>query len=385
MSTLTMPRFSSLWWWHLPAAVAKISPSFAAALIDGLYLPERRKSANASGFALVGGFLLGVTHVGFHSAFTESLLLMALLLILATVTRGIAAWAALGLAIGDISASVGQTIIQSNISLQTSLLRLGSLTIVYLLLFALTVFIPQFSERLAASVQLPASLNKQPGVSMGTMVAVGAAASSTLVWIWVHSTPLLIRPVFTWFNQQPTIAVMEPLQQHGTVLIVIAAISYCARFALQRLAPAFHVAPLDLSSIRKTIRESSLRTQQHPTSVRIAARVLLTTFVLSGMLMTWTDTLLIVFVQILCHGIRFNILERIPLLSKTMTFVPLPLRLVIWLLCTYEIAATIVPFYWNSSNTFRPIVLSVACSMIVYSLLFPVMKRRVLPKVGPVW
>ena len=51
----------------------EILPSFAAALIDGLYLPERRKSANASGFALVGGFLLGVTHVGFHSAFTQSL------------------------------------------------------------------------------------------------------------------------------------------------------------------------------------------------------------------------------------------------------------------------------------------------------------------------
>ena len=69
--------------------------------------------------------------------------------------------------------------------------------------------------------------------------------------------------------------------------------------------------------------------------------------------------------------LRGLVATRLPPLSRLMARVPIVLRLVAGGLISFVLASLLVPLVWNSTQTFFPIMIPTATSMVVFALLMP--------------
>jgi hypothetical protein len=185
----------------------------------------------ALGFGLVaGGFRLGYVDV-----YTESVLLMGLLVGLGCFSSQLGALALLGFVVGDVVSTRPVLSYEAAFSTDfwfTGVLGEGLLAhlvhirlprlVTYLLLAAVVVVLPRAARGAVASVgrgrRMPAAL---AWVLVSGLVLV-------IAWLgvsaWVAGGPTLVRPVFVWGSPSgaPTAEAVQPLQAEGTLVVAAA-------------------------------------------------------------------------------------------------------------------------------------------------------------------
>lgn len=201
--------------------------------VAGLLLPV---------LALTFGLAAGGFRLGYVDVYTESVLLMGLLVGLGCFSGQLGALALVGFVLGDVASTRPVLTYEAGFSndfwfsgvLGEGLLahlvhvRLPRL-VTYLLLAAVVVVLPRAGRGAVASVgrgrRMPAAL---AWVLVSGLVLV-------IAWLgvsaWVAGGPTLVRPVFVWGapNGVPTVEAVQPLQADGTLVVAAALVGTMLR------------------------------------------------------------------------------------------------------------------------------------------------------------
>ena len=195
---------------------------------------------------------------------------------------------------------------------------------------------------------------------------------AALVWVWVQAAPTLIRPIYTWRGSSPTSEAMAPLQQDGLLLVALALLMGIARVVIERLPAAQRAAAEARRDVQQRMAgKRALQPLRLPVWLAAALRSAFATYLLSGLIVTFLEGALFFGLTLAGQLLRGLVATRLPPLSRTMARVPIVLRLVAGGLVSFALASLLVPLVWNSTQTFFPIMIPTATSMVVFALLMP--------------
>lgn len=172
--------------------------------------------------ALVGGFLTGFARLGYEQVYTESLTVMVAAVALGAFSGQLGALAVVGFAAGDAISSLSTdppagTRVGDPTFADVVVDRVLPLLITYLLLATVVVVLPR------AARQLTGAVGRERRIPLAIVWPLTGALVVLVLWIavsaWAAGAPTLIRPIFTFPGTNPTVAAIEPLQQHGGWLV----------------------------------------------------------------------------------------------------------------------------------------------------------------------
>ena len=115
----------------------------------------------------------------------------------------------------------------------------------------------------------------------------------------------------------------------------------------------------------------ALQSPKLPVWLAAALRSVFATYLLSGLIVTFLEGVLFFGLTLAGQLLRGLVATRLPPLSRLMARVPIVLRLVTGGLISFVLASLLVPLVWNSTQTFFPIMIPTATSMVVFALLMP--------------
>jgi hypothetical protein len=357
---------SALWWYRLPAMAARRKGALALLLADGFYL-ERwpQLAAWAPLLAFAAGVAAGGTHFSRCATFTCSLVLMTGFVVIATLAGALGLWLWVGYVLGDLFLFYPQMPPGLGRFLTG---RLAPAILSYLLLFML-VSLPMASQALRRRVlpRLATWLSRRliAGAVLQGVIQTG------LAFVWIHAVPTLIRPVFTWRENLPSIEAVAPLQKFGGVLIVLAALAAFGRVLLQ----VWSFTDIELAGRALDLQELLVAGERRagpavPPWLRVSMQALLSTFLLAGLLATWLDALLLWG----CLAAVLALQRMIPRWRRWTAVaarVPWLARLAAAVVASYWISATVVKSLWPVTSTFRPVTVAIVLSITVFAFLFP--------------
>jgi hypothetical protein len=361
-----------LWWVRIPALLGRLSGLLISLASDGAYL---RAWPAAAALAPMGCLLFGLLAGGTHFSssyialsYTNSLAMMALFTLFSGLGGGLGLWLLIGYIFGDFLL-FGHAEFMGAPSAQI-MARLA-LPIAYLLLGKLLILAPVVSRGLR--LQLLARLNLPGTVGTIAHAAVQGGLQAALVWVWVQAAPTLIRPIFTWRGSAPTSEAMAPLQQSGMLLVALALLMGIARVVIERLPAAQRAA----ADARRDVQQSmagkrALQAPRLPVWLAAGLRSAFATYLLSGLIVAFLEGALFFGLTLAGQLLRGLVATRLPPLSRFMARVPIALRLVAGGLVSFALASVLVPLAWyGSQQTFFPIMIPTAISMVVFALLMP--------------
>lgn len=350
----------------MPAWVARISRLAAVAFADGSYLCRWPKVAAFSPPLLfIFGVVAGWTHFSSGETFTFSLLLMAIMTVIASFGAGLGAWCWLGYVAGDV------LLYQIWHTHNDFLLTLCAASISYVLLALLLMLVPIGSEnirRRAFSFPL-ATLKDRIVRQLASGLAQGLI-QALLVFVWVHAVPTLIRPAYTWLSRSPTVPAIRPLQENGIVLVVLAAVFGAVRLMLQFYALRQSSVAGLAWSLQQTLRQVG-HAALWPFWIKPILPSAFSVFLLAGLLDSWLDAFVLFVIFFGLNLARQVVVAKIPAWGAIILKIPWLLRFPVALLVSYGISWAIIGSMWSSTYTFRPVVVSIVLSCIVFVLFFP--------------
>jgi hypothetical protein len=372
---------SGIWWVRIPVGVGRLSTNAAFALIDGLYVTAWPWVAVlASPAAIVLGVTLGQERWGYVNVFTESLPLMSLAAVLGTLGGHYGFLFLSGFVVGDFF--LGRTLWDCSI-MGSSCPEFGlfrhlvivrvPLLISYGLLAWLVFKIPIATKILLAQLALPDRISRH---NRFLVAIVGhAVVTGVLVYFWVNAVPVLVRPVYTWWNVMIPPGAIIPLQTQGMVLVWVAVGTSFLRMVLQGLA-AFRP---ELESRVDVHRRTLASYSEHrsvgrvlPPWIRAVCAAAWTTLLLAGMLQSWLEAAALgglITVLVAAHrrlipvplGPWPRIIERVPLLF----------RLAVGILIAHYGGQSVIAAQMHATDSFRPIVLITGLGLLIFFLLNP--------------
>src|SRR5215208_1722447 len=357
-----------LWWMRVPAATRRVSRILPAILADGLYLSAwPRVAAIAPPLALLLGLLLGWLHFAPGETFTFSILVMALMLLVSNFSAALGAWLWLGYVVGDFFLFrrniYSYSVLEQFVHVRVPLL------IAYVLLAMLLVFIPLLSPWLRRQVLTHLHVPRIPRIVINTTLQ--AILQAVLVYVWVQAVPTLIRPVYTWQGGTPPIEAIQPLQQNGWVLVILAGLVGAMRMVLQYRAFGQHAVVQRAAQLRTALRESAPVRRELPLGIGVLLKAAFLTLLLSGLLTTWLQAIGLAVAWALIMLWRETVLPRLDGWLRLVSRVPLVIRLALSALISYFLGLQIVGAPWDGTSTFLPIIIAMVISLAVCSLLTP--------------
>lgn len=377
-------RLMNLWWHRLPFNL-RMWPLSATTLSDGAYLIKwPTVAAFGPPLAASVGFLLGWLRLSPGETYTYSLTLMAVMMIISGFSAALGAWFCGGYAIGDFF-FFRPTLLSSGTLLADpvfSLTRVGGpAVLLYLLLLNLLVLAPYVSSivRRRTLVRAKALLETLKLTLVVTLLGMACQALvyAALVYVWTQSVPLLIRPVWTWTGNAPTVAAMAPLQEAGMWLVYLAVLLGAGRVALEHSALR-RLEVLVPLHVWETLLGSAVqrRASRLPAWVSAVGGAALTTFVLAGMLSTWIDAALLwiaITTIMICRSI---IAQRFGAWTTVVNWVPVVVRVAACWWISYVLAQYILSTGWGSVDSFRPMLFSTVVSLAAFAALVPGARRE---------
>ncbi|PSB68580.1 hypothetical protein C7B61_00125 [filamentous cyanobacterium CCP1] len=356
----------------VPVNARRFSDLAAACLIDGVYLVRWPwLGAVLPLLVCLLGFWTGWQHPGFSDSisYTYSLPIMALMLIFGAMGASQGSWLGLGYVFGDFLFFDRPT--YDNF-LSTVIRIYGPLILSYVLLAQLIVFTPLVSQsiRQATLPSIRIGDRKLSLVALPVAAALHAILQGGFTFLWVHTTPTLIRPLYTWPGGQPPVNVIEPLQQHGQVLVILAILLGVGRVLLED-----YCQRTDQNHLAEQMAAKVAVAPQNPFQfphVGVAiVRSLFLAFMLSGILTGVLQGVYLALTLFLIFTIRRYLSALFPLWPRIASKVPILARLLLAGVINFWVANKLVQQYWGTSNTFFPILLSTGVGFIIFSIFFP--------------
>ena len=319
--------------------------------------------------ALLIGFLTPLLWPGMRYVYSESLLFMMVVIAGAILSGPIGVMILLGYVLGILiwgsKAKYG--------FFDYPVERGGSLLISYLLLALPAVIMPQLSRQMAEGVPLPLGWKAVIRNRLRTLYYAGACAM--LVFLWCQAMIVLIRPVFTWIWDNPTVEAIEQVQVHWRWLVAVAAVAAVARLVMEavvaRRSPwAEVVANLQKERWKDPHRRGERR-RQLPVPVRIGLASGAVTLLLAGTYTGWIDALVVAVAIAAFEVWRTGLIGSLPgAWVRLMLKVPAPIRFLAALLVGYPLAYLALKLLWWT-DTFRPIFLGTLITLVIFYLFFP--------------
>jgi hypothetical protein len=365
-------RIADAFWVGLPLTLRRYSAGLAVSTVDGFYLAARPVlGAVVPVAAFVAGLGIGAIHPGFEKVFTEALWLLVLFAVVGALSGAAGLYMTVGFALGDLF--VGDHPLWR--SAQDGLLaKYGSWLLSYLLIAMLTVGVPIAAKSLAAEFRLRPSTPRglRALVGLGAMVAI----TGLLVYAWVQSAPLLVRPVFVWADDPPTLAAIEPLQERGGWVVTFAILAAAAR-AVAQIILAGRVGQRD----RMSALEDRFRTAEPvvpllsrlPLPVRLVIRAAFLTLVLAGLYAAFWQAL-VTFGVLVAAQFLANLLSMKTenTYTRVVNKVPRLVRLLIAVIPVYLLGTAVLGYFISArEQSFLPFLIVTVVSAILMSLLSP--------------
>jgi hypothetical protein len=382
-----MFKLADVWWCKIPGLASRFSRQLGIALCDGFYLLRWPKvAAYAPPAVLVLGLLLGAIRLFPGETFTFSLLLIALFLVPASFGAGLGAWLTIGYAIGDFI-FFRPRMVQPGLLLREPLpvlTRVGlPALILYVLLAGLLVGVPLVSAGLRLQVlnfvtrmmQRTGRLKRGPHRRWMAVAAapIQGVLQATLVYVWIHNVPTLIRPVYTWIGSIPPVPAMAPLQNHGDYLVWLAAALGTVRVLLEYR----HIQRQDSTAAIARVLQTMMRVKPRSEGVfiaipRVLFKAVFITFMLSGLILSISEGVFLLVLVLAGLAIREVIIPSRPALTKAITDVPVLIRLIGGSVASYVLSTIVMRLMWdNAGQSFRPLVAGVPISLLIFAIVLP--------------
>ncbi|UVI29381.1 hypothetical protein [Paenibacillus spongiae] len=372
-----LQRFVRLWWVQLPFRASRLSKKLPYTFLDGLYLAAwPTVAAWAPLLTLFIGLVIGWWHPGFESVFSESLVVIMIAAIVGTSSANLGLLFLAGFIFGDFflqHTSWTEVGWRRNEGLFEHVIKVRiPLVIEYGLLYILVVKIPMITKALTAQLRVPFLPLK---TSFKIAAALYVLITGILVYFWTQTVPVLIRPVFTWISSSPPAQATVPLQQYEWVIIFVAIVIAAIRMLLQGMTAFRSEIGKPLDGLERELRElppvESLGDRLNPW-FSTAAVALWSVLMIAGVYKSWIDPVFIGALIFVLLAIRQQLIP-IPLgvWAKWMDKIPLLIRLVIGFILIKIIASAILENMMYATDTFRPLLLMTALSMLIIFLLTP--------------
>lgn len=371
-----------LWWVQVPLRARRFGRTLTLAVTDGFWLTAFRLPAAILPLAaLVAGLVVGWQTPGYDRLWTESWWLVPMLVLLASLAAHLSTLFVVGFVIGDFflvhtAWSLGFRSLDGMLSsgVPGNLARVRvPLLIGYSLLLLLASAVPVTSKGIAAGVaawsRIPDRLRFPVG-AVTHVVAMGAG-----VWLWSQTVPILVRPIFTWLDFFPTVAAIEPVQQRASLLVGTSVIASVARLGFQyRTAVRPHLGlRMDLQ-LQRLLDAPPVRSWWDllPAPVRVVLQALASTLLMSGMLVTRRDALVIFGVSVTLLAIRHRVIPLpIGAYARMVNRVPILIRTAIGAAVVFIASRFVLDQLFRSQPDFGPIVAAVVIGLVVFFLLNP--------------
>jgi hypothetical protein len=349
-------RLIELWWGDLPARAARLSSTLGFVLRDGEYLESLPPAAAyAPPVALLVGLLAGWLHPFGQEPFTTSPALMALALVVGTLSAGLGVWLFAGYVVGDLFVARGPAYGGSGAN---DLKTYAAILLCDIVFAMLVLIIPVTARALAAEVN--ARWFPQRGAFPAQAIAVIAVAA--LAFAWAQGALVLTRPFFTWHGLSVPGTEIQALQLATVLLPVMAALAMAARAVLEtRLLARPSVRPAgELRPARAPL----------PAPVALGLRVAFAVFLLAGLMDSWVDVALVAIAMVVLLVLREPALRRIENRLVVVLQLPILPRLLAGAVISAVLGVLVVGVF-GADGFVRPIVVSTLISLIVFSLLLP--------------
>lgn len=367
-STRAPDPLTRLWCVRLPRALDPWAPPLADALADGAWTaawPGVAALAPLAGLAV--GFLAPLAWPGIKYVYSESLTFLMVVVGAAILSAP--------LGVGVLGGYIAGVAVFGTASAYPfasyPLHRIGSLLIVYMLLAIPAVTVPQLARRMADELALlipsPEELRR---VARAALYAIAAAL---LVFLWCQATIVLIRPVFTWMRNSPTVEAVRNVQVYWRWLVGTAVVAVVARTVLEWgvARRSAVVAVLEAERWSEPHRRWA-QWRKLPLPVRVGLAALAVTFLLAGAYTAWIDAVLMALAVAALGAWRTGLIGGgLPAAwARAVLKVPTLLRYAVAVLVGYWLASVAASALWGT-GTFRPVLLGIFLSLVMFYLLLP--------------
>ena len=373
-----------LWWVRLPRAGARISSTLGLTLLDGHWVGAVRVlGAVATPLAVVVGVAIGGSHPGFDVLPTESLPLIALLVAVGVASGQLGLALLGGFAVGNLVLA-GSTWSYEGASLSLAALARGDAG-AYLLRVVLPLLIA-YGVLAVVMVKLPLGTKAivralMPGdrsplaLRITLAVVTQVALTAALVYLWSLAAPVLLRPVWTWRGELPTVEAIRPLQEDAATLAWVAASVAGLRIGVQALL----VTVRSLAARAGVIEHELCRAlpapplyDRLPAVVRGVMTGIVTTLLLAGLFSAWAEAV-VVFSTVTFFQLARTGVVPVPLGSwaRLMDRIPVLVRFAAGLVIVFVVGQWFLPDRIRSAETFGPQLVFLLLGLAVFYLLVP--------------
>jgi len=373
-----------LWWVRLPRFGARLSSTLGLALLDGHWVGAIRVlSVLATPTALAVGIAIGWRQPGFEVLPTESLGLLVLFVAVGTASGQLGLAMVGGLAFGQLVLSdttwayAGEDLSRASLvngDAVDHLLRVVvPLLIAYGVLAVVLVKMPLGTKAVVRSL-MPGDrspLALRIGIALVAQVALTAAA----VYLWALAAPVLLRPVWSWRDLEPTVEAIRPLQEDAATLARVGALAAALRLGIQALLVTMRSLAERVSAIEEELArplDAPPLYDRLPRGVRGLVGGALITLLLSGLLASWGEAAV---VFVIVSGFELLRSGVIPFpwgaWGTLMDRIPVLLRFVVGLVVVYLAGQWFLPERIRDSETFRPQLLFLLLGLSVFLVLIP--------------
>jgi hypothetical protein len=371
---------SALWFVGLPRLVARRSRSLAHLLADGHFLlVQPWVAAAATPAPLLIGLVWGALTLDYDRVFSESLPLILVACIFGFLSTNLGVAFVIGFAFGDFFVGETRWSVEfsahpeafANEGLLAALVRLRApMLIGYLLLFVLAVYIPRLARLLILDIPQTTRLPKNYAVAVASLLNITIVA--IFVRLWAEAAAVLMRPLFTWRFQEPTVAAAYALQMQSGWIVLAAITATCLRFAVIWAA---YLSPTSTQTIMAAEKDlaQAIPNQKKPkragkvTAALAAATI--STAALSGLFDNWLIPVVAFAVFCTLHLVRKNIIP-LPMewWKRLVAKVPLLIRMGIGFIIISSLRDAFAGEY---DNNFAPLASYLLGSIVLLVVLLP--------------
>jgi hypothetical protein len=349
----------AFWWSYVPRQARHLSPVAPRALTDGAYLVAWPSIASVAPLvALVLGLALGWHRPESWTAPTESILVMVLLVIVAGFGAALGAYLTFGYAIGDFILRAHPAGGHRWYGLYALTHVRAPLLIAYVLVAALAVLVPLGSHQLSAPGAL--GIRRPTPQSPRVQRIAHAVIIGLFTAAWMLTAPILVRPLFTWQGHEPPPVVLPKI---AWVLPFIAAVVALTRDHLESMAATDGAYAQFQADARRTRRAVPPRTKRIlPTELSIVLGAACGTFLLSGLLRSPTDAVLLASVLILV-AILGGVFGRAKAWTTSLSRVPVVPRLAVAAVLGAVAARAVIAALQHESPAFLAMAVALGASL----------------------
>ena len=360
-------RIAYAWWLEGPVAAKAKSSWLSGVLADGVYLVAWPwLAALAPPLSIVIGLLLGAAHPG--HVFSCSLVMLIGMFAVANFSAALGLWMSTGYLLGDL---FHPNYIFRGTSFPGHLIYFYiPLVLVNLLLVGLLVITPFTTKMLR--VRTAAELRHPFFKSRRSTYVLQAVIQAVLAGVWTQTIPNLVQPAYSWQGVGAPVECIRPVQYFGWILAVAAGLLGAARISAEYAATA---RPRVASRLRE-FGAAMAATQTRgiaglPWWAALVLKAAFSTFMLSGLITRWWETLEVMCMFLLLFSLRRVISRYWVWWTRMVSRVPLLVRLILATGAGAALSWRMVSRAYVLDNSFQSIILTVAISLLLISFLIP--------------